>query len=148
MSFVGDDFLVVLDACVLYPQTLRDLLLRLALAGLYAACFSEQILEEVRSNLVRDGRASEAAASRMVQLIRTNAEECLTDVPTALPTDLRLPDPDDLHVVQTAVAAGAAQIPGDAFFYECLRVQLYPPHRPACVKGASIHEESVLKFLL
>ena len=35
MICADDDFKVVLDACVLYPQTLRDLLLRLALEGLY-----------------------------------------------------------------------------------------------------------------
>jgi hypothetical protein len=60
MICADDDFKVVLDACVLYPQTLRDLLLRLALEGLYAARFSERILEEVRFNLVSDGRATEA----------------------------------------------------------------------------------------
>ena len=84
--------------------------MRLALEGLYGARFSERILEEVRSNLVNDGRATEANPSRMVQLIRENAEECLVEVSTRLPPDLRLPDPADLHVVQTAVAAGAAQI--------------------------------------
>ena len=140
MSFAGDDFPVVLDACVLYPQTLRDLLLRLALVGLYAARFSERILEEVRSNLVKDGRASEAAASRMVQLIRANAEECLVEVPAALPPDLQLPDPDDLHVVQTAVAAGAAQI-------LTFNIQHFPVEELAKVDLELVHPDEFLFHL-
>src|SRR5437868_1639133 len=102
MSSTDDAFKVVLDACVLYPQTLRDLLLRLALAGLYSARFSERILEEVRRNLVSGGRVTEANALRMIQLIRANAGECIVEVSAAVPLELQLPDPDDVHVVQTA----------------------------------------------
>ena len=36
----------VLDACVLYPPVLRDLLLGCAEAGLYEPKWSERILEE------------------------------------------------------------------------------------------------------
>lgn len=43
----NNNFKVVLDACVLYSQALRDLLLRLALAGFYTARFFERTFEEV-----------------------------------------------------------------------------------------------------
>jgi predicted nucleic acid-binding protein len=140
MISADDDCKVVLDACVLYPQTLRDLLLRLALAGLYAARFSERILEEVRSNLVSDGRATEANASRMIALIRANAEECIVDASAALPPDLRLPDPNDVHVVQTAVAVGAAQI-------LTFNVGHFPPEELAKVDLELAHPDEFLFHL-
>ena len=42
----------VLDACVLFPFSLRDTLLRAAAKDLYQLYWSEQILEEARRNLV------------------------------------------------------------------------------------------------
>ncbi len=46
-------FVVVLDACVLYPAPLRDLLLRLATTGLFAAKWTDEIHDEWTRNLVR-----------------------------------------------------------------------------------------------
>jgi hypothetical protein len=37
---------VIYDACVLYPAPLRDLLVRLALAGLFRARWTEEIHRE------------------------------------------------------------------------------------------------------
>jgi hypothetical protein len=39
-------FSVVLDACVLYPATLRDSLMRLALTDLFKARWTDEIHEE------------------------------------------------------------------------------------------------------
>jgi hypothetical protein len=39
-------FVAVLDACVLYPAPLRDLLLRLALTDLYRARWTDRIHDE------------------------------------------------------------------------------------------------------
>jgi hypothetical protein len=44
----------LLDANVLYPARLRVLLIRLAIAGLYQARWSEQILDECFDNLIED----------------------------------------------------------------------------------------------
>jgi hypothetical protein len=44
-------FVVLYDATVLYPSALRDLLIRVAQAGLVQAKGSDQILDEVLRNL-------------------------------------------------------------------------------------------------
>ena len=44
-------FRVVLDACVMLPQTLNDLLLTLADAELYAPIWTPDLLAEVERNL-------------------------------------------------------------------------------------------------
>jgi hypothetical protein len=46
-------FVVIYDASVLYPSTLRDLLLRIAQSGLVDAKWTEQILDEVFAALRR-----------------------------------------------------------------------------------------------
>jgi len=46
-------FVVVYDACVLFPAPLRDLLVRLAQTGVVRAKWSEQILDEVFRNVLR-----------------------------------------------------------------------------------------------
>lgn len=45
-------FSVIYDACVLYPAPLRDFLMRLALSGLFAARWSDDIQNEWSRNLL------------------------------------------------------------------------------------------------
>jgi hypothetical protein len=47
-------FTVVYDANVLYPSCLRDLLIRVAQAGLVQAKWTDHILDETFDNLVKD----------------------------------------------------------------------------------------------
>ncbi|GED23227.1 hypothetical protein HHA01_22040 [Halomonas halmophila] len=44
--------MVVYHVCVLYPAPLRDLLMRLATSGLYAARWTEQVHAEWTRNLL------------------------------------------------------------------------------------------------
>ena len=46
--------LVVVDACVLYPPSLRDLLLTLAALDAFDVCWSETILDELSRNVLAD----------------------------------------------------------------------------------------------
>lgn len=58
-------FIVVLDANVLFPLTLRDTVLRAAAAGLYQLRWSAEILDEMERNLVTKGRIPKDKAARL-----------------------------------------------------------------------------------
>src|SRR5262245_14399514 len=58
-------FIVLLDANVLFPFSLRDTLLRAAAAGLYQARWSSRILDEVTRNLVSTGTMPADKAQRL-----------------------------------------------------------------------------------
>ena len=63
-------YTAILDACVLYPATLRDLLLSLARDRLYHARWSDRIQDEcVRSLLKRRPELEEAALRRTCALM-------------------------------------------------------------------------------
>lgn len=47
-------FIAVYDACVFYPYTVRDLLIRLAMKNLFQAKWTDKILDECFNNLRRD----------------------------------------------------------------------------------------------
>jgi hypothetical protein len=101
----------VLDANVLYPARLRDLFLRLAIAGLYRALWTERILDECFENLSADRPDIPAEALRRTRRLMGIA------VPDAVITDydhlidrLDLPDRDDRHVLAAAIAAEASLV--------------------------------------
>lgn len=104
-------FVVLYDANVLYPSTLRDLLIRIAAAGLVQAKWTEQILDEVFRN-IRKNRPdlSEAQLLRTRTLMVTSVRDCLVTGHEPLITALDLPDPDDRHVLAAAIRARAQVI--------------------------------------
>lgn len=101
-------FRAVLDACALFPQSLRDVLLRIARAGLFTPVWSARILEEMRRSIVEDRGVAADKAERTVRLMREVFEEAEIDERriTAL-TPAMTNDAKDRHVLATAVAAGA-----------------------------------------
>ncbi|MFC0666564.1 putative toxin-antitoxin system toxin component, PIN family [Azotobacter chroococcum] len=104
-------FTAVYDANVLYPAPLRDLLMRLALTGVYRARWTTEIHEEWKRNLLLN-----RADLTREQLDRTSAAMDRA-VPDALVTgyeplchSLDLPDPNDRHVLAAAIKCGASVI--------------------------------------
>lgn len=59
---------VVLDACVLFPNILRDTLLTLAEAELFRPLWSQAVLDEVRRNVVAKRKVDPAAFERTLAL--------------------------------------------------------------------------------
>lgn len=98
----------VLDANVLFPTILREILTDLAGAGLYTALWSDRILEEWRRAAARLGADQEAVAGAEIALLRLRFAQ--SEITAAPRLDIDLPDPADRHVVETALAGGAAQI--------------------------------------
>ncbi len=102
-------FVVVLDACVLFPAPLRDTLLRAASAGLYRMQWTNDILEEVRRNLVSNLNIAEEKAQPLIDTMRKYFPEALvtqhTPLINAMPND-----PKDRHVLAAAVICRAQVI--------------------------------------
>ncbi|MEU1277442.1 PIN domain-containing protein [Streptomyces sp. NPDC005805] len=104
-------FVVVYDANVLYPSTLRDLLIRIAAAGLVQAKWTEAILDETfRSLAANRPDIDRAALDRTRHLMKRAVRDCMVKGYEPLVGALDLPDPDDRHVLAAAVRARAQMI--------------------------------------
>ena len=103
--------LVVLDACVLYPPSLRDLLLTLAALDAFDIRWSETILEELRRNVVADNPQVDAArfSEHTLAEMRKHFPEAMVTVSQA---EIGTLDnhPKDRHVAAVAMAASADAI--------------------------------------
>ncbi len=98
----------IYDANVLYPNTLRDLLLRAAQADLVQAKWTDAILDEVLTALQRTRpdipvEKLTVLRSRMIAAVR----DCLVTGYESLVDSFDLPDKDDRHVLAAAVRCGA-----------------------------------------
>lgn len=102
-------FPALLDACVLYPFTLRDTLLRCAEGDLYQPYWSEEVLDEATRNLVRNSVMSEAKAKRLAAQMKRAFPEAMVDGHQDLIAAMRN-HTKDRHVAAAAVKTGARVI--------------------------------------
>ncbi len=99
------------DACVLYPAPLRDLLMRLALTGLFRARWTEQIHEEWMRNVLADRKdLRKEQLERTRDLMNRAVPDCLVTGYEDLIEQLTLPDPDDRHVLAAAIQGQAGVV--------------------------------------
>ncbi len=105
------NFTVIYDACVLYPYTLRDLLMELALRDLYRARWTEDIHSEWMRNLSKNKpNLPVSAIEKIRSLMDANVRDSLvTEYQWIIPS-LNLPDPNDRHVLAAAIKAKASVI--------------------------------------
>jgi predicted nucleic acid-binding protein len=104
-------FTVVYDANVLYPSCLRDLLIRVAQAGLVQAKWTDHILDETFDNLVKDRPdLAPDKLARTRQLMCRAVRDCLVTDHEPLIEAVQLPDPADRHVLAAAIKARAQTI--------------------------------------
>lgn len=103
-------FVVIYDACVLYPNTLRDLLVRVSLKGFVRARWTDMILDEVDRNIAQDYGITPEKLQRRRVLMNRAVRDCLITGFEPLVEGLKLPDPDDRHVLAAAIRAGAQVI--------------------------------------
>ena len=97
-----------LDASVLYPAPLRDLLMELAVADLYRAKWSDAVHEEWMNAVLRTRRdLTRSRLERTRDLMNAHARDALVTDFENLIGLLDLPDPDDRHVLAGAIRGSA-----------------------------------------
>lgn len=105
-------FVVIYDACVLFPRTMRDILTRVAAAGLVRARWSEHIHDELRARLVTKypDMAEGEQINKLIGFLTKTVPDCLVHGYEGLIESFELADPNDRHVAAAAIKAGAQVI--------------------------------------
>jgi predicted nucleic acid-binding protein len=104
-------FVVLCDATALYPNAQRDLIIRLSQHGLVQAKWTMEILDEmVRARLRRNPDLEREKLDRLCQRMNEAVADCLVTGYEPLMGGLKLPDPDDRHVLAAAIRCGAQVI--------------------------------------
>jgi hypothetical protein len=97
----------LLDACVLYPTVMRELLLGAAAAGLYEPRWTPRIAEEWALAARRHGPDGEAQTRGEIALAQARFPRVLAVPSPGVEARLWLPDANDVHVLAGAIAAHA-----------------------------------------
>lgn len=100
---------VLIDACVLFPTVLRELVLDYAWAGGFQPLWSDRILEEWRRAAARndaDPAIAEAEAARAI----ARFPDAMVEASFETQSRLSLPDADDVHVLAAAIDGAANEL--------------------------------------
>jgi hypothetical protein len=103
-------YTAILDANVLYPNLLRDILLSLAVAGLYHARWTTHINDEWTRNLIANRPDIESKIGLLLEQVNAAVPDCLVEDYEYLIDSLALPDADDRHVLAAAIVGHADAI--------------------------------------
>ena len=101
---------VLIDACVLYPTLLRDLVLSHAATGAFQPLWSDRILEEWRRAAARNGAEDAAIADAEIAALKALHPDASVNVSDATQERLSLRDTDDIHVLAAAIDGGASAL--------------------------------------
>ena len=108
---------VILDACVLYPARLKDLLMELSglahQSNIFRAKWTKEIQDEWIRNVLEEekkkgnSRVTPATLEKTRKLMELAVPDCLVTGYEHRIEALSLPDPDDRHVLAAAIECGA-----------------------------------------
>ncbi len=101
---------ITLDACVLYPNVLRDILLGAARLGHFDPIWSPRILEEWARATLKLGPEAEVQARGEIAVLQAAWPNASVAPREGDMARLWLPDPDDIHVLATAIASSSDAI--------------------------------------
>jgi len=127
----------VLDACVLFPTILREILCDLAADGRFTPLWSERILEEWRHVALRLGPDAGQIAGAEIALLRLGFPDAVQPHDGDRAIDLDFPDPTDRHVVEAALA-------GDAELIITANLRDFPQRMMAGIGLRAIHPDAFL----
>jgi len=98
------DYTALLDANVLYPAPMRDLMMWLAVDDVIRARWTEDIHREwIEALLRKEPNRSRDALERTRDLMDRSTRDALITGYHGLIDGLKLPDPDDRHVLAAAI---------------------------------------------
>lgn len=98
---------ILIDACVLYPTVMREVVLGVAKAGVFEPLWSTRLLEEWARAAIKLGPEGEAQARAEIALLRAAWPKSERPAAPGVEARLWLPDENDIHVLAVAVDAGA-----------------------------------------
>jgi predicted nucleic acid-binding protein len=101
---------VLIDACVLYPTVMRQMVLGVAEAGAFTPLWSERIEEEWARAARKIGPEGETIARGEIAALSLRFPKAVVPVPQGADRRFWLPDPADIHVLAAAVGASADAI--------------------------------------
>lgn len=101
---------LLLDACVLYPTVMREVLIGAAEARLYEPLWSARILEEWARAAAKLGPGQEALARGEIAALTARWPGAAIQPHAGDEARLYLPDPADVHVLAAAIAGSADAI--------------------------------------
>ncbi len=101
---------LLLDACVIFPTILREILMDLAQAGSFEPLWSERILQEWVHAAGKLGPTQSLTAGAEAAMMRLNFPKAMIAPGDEAALGVDLPDAGDLHVLRAAMDGGADQI--------------------------------------
>lgn len=131
---------VLIDACVLYPTVMREIVMAVAAQGLFTPLWSPRILEEWARAAARLGEADALIARGEIAVLRAAWPRAEVTPDDTLARTLWLPDPDDVHVL-------AAAISGRAKIILTLNLRDFPTARLAEHDLTAVHPDAFLRGL-
>ena len=101
---------ILLDACVLYPTVMREMLIGVAGKGAFTPLWSPRILEEWARAAIKISPEGETWARAEIALLRSGWPKSEIQPRSGLEQRLYLPDENDIHVLAAAISGSADMI--------------------------------------
>lgn len=98
---------VLIDACVLYPTVMREMVIGAAAAGLFEPQWSPRILEEWARAAAKLGPGQETLARGEIAALEARWPRASYTPRAGDMSRLSLPDKDDVHVLAAGIASSA-----------------------------------------
>lgn len=132
---------ILIDACVLYPTVMREIVLGVAAAGLFTPHWSARILEEWARAAAKLGAGQVAVARGEIARLRGRWPKAEVASDPALEASLYLPDADDCHVLAAAIRARCDLL-------MTLNLRDFPPRILDEFQISARHPDAILRTLL